>query len=87
MIGKRVLVVDDEENLRRVTQLKLQQAGYEATTASDGARALELLARHPQDLIITDLKMPGMSGLDLLRSVKEEYPEVIVIVVTAFGTI
>ncbi len=87
MIGKRVLVVDDEENLRRVTQLKLQQAGYEATTASDGAQALDLLARHPQDLIITDLKMPGMSGMDLLRRVKEDYPEVIVIVVTAFGTI
>lgn len=87
MIGKRVLVVDDEESLRRVTQLKLQQAGYEATTASDGAQALELLARHPQDLIITDLKMPGMSGIDLLRRVKEDYPEVIVIVVTAFGTI
>lgn len=87
MIGKRVLVVDDEESLRRVTQLKLQQAGYEATTASDGAQALELLDRHPQDLIITDLKMPGMSGMDLLRSVKEDYPEVIVIVVTAFGTI
>lgn len=87
MIGKRVLVVDDEENLRRVTQLKLQQASYEATTASDGAQALELLARHPQDLIITDLKMPGMSGMDLLRRVKEDYPEVIVIVVTAFGTI
>lgn len=87
MIGKRVLVVDDEENLRRVTQLKLQQAGYEATTASDGTQALELLARHPQDLIITDLKMPGMSGMDLLRRVKEDYPEVIVIVVTAFGTI
>lgn len=87
MIGKRVLVVDDEENLRRVTQLKLQQAGYEATTASDGSQALELLARHPQDLIITDLKMPGMSGIDLLRRVKEDYPEVIVIVVTAFGTI
>lgn len=87
MIGKRVLVVDDEENLRRVTQLKLQQAGYEATTASDGAQALELLARHPQDLIITDLKMPGMSGMDLLRRVKEDYLEVIVIVVTAFGTI
>lgn len=87
MIGKRVLVVDDEENLRRVTQLKLQQASYEATTASDGVQALELLARHPQDLIITDLKMPGMSGMDLLRRVKEDYPEVIVIVVTAFGTI
>ncbi|HYP09486.1 MAG TPA: sigma-54 dependent transcriptional regulator [Bryobacteraceae bacterium] len=87
MVGKRVLVVDDEESLRRVTQLKLQQAGYEATTASDGAAALDLLRRNPQDLIITDMKMPGMSGIDLLRKVKEEYPEIIVIVVTAFGTI
>jgi two-component system NtrC family response regulator len=87
MIGKRILVVDDEENLRRVTQLKLQQAGYEAMTASDGIEALELLARHPQDLVLTDLKMPGMSGIDLLRKVKEEYAEVIVVMVTAYGTI
>lgn len=87
MIGKRILVVDDEENLRRVTQLKLQQAGYEAMTASDGRQALEVLARNPHDLIITDLKMPGMSGMDLLRKVREDYPEIIVVVVTAFGTI
>lgn len=87
MIGKRVLVVDDEENLRRVTQMKLQQAGYEAMTASDGQQALEVLARNPHDLIITDLKMPGMSGMDLLRRVREDYPEIIVVVVTAFGTI
>jgi DNA-binding NtrC family response regulator len=87
MVGKRVLVVDDEESLRRVTQLKLQQAGYEASTAADGATALALLARNPQDLIITDMKMPAMSGIDLLRKVKEDYPEIIVIVVTAFGTI
>ena len=87
MIGKRILVVDDEENLRRVTQIKLQQAGYEAMTASDGRQALEVLSKHPQDLVVTDLKMPGMSGIDLLQRVKEEYPEVIVVVVTAFGTI
>lgn len=87
MIGKRILVVDDEENLRRVTQLKLHQAGYEAMTASDGAQALELLARNPQDLVITDLKMPGMSGMELLQAIREEYPEIVVIVVTAFGTI
>jgi DNA-binding NtrC family response regulator len=87
VIGKRILVVDDEEGLRRVTQLKLQQAGYDASTAADGATALEFLARNPQDLIITDMKMPVMSGIDLLRKVKEDYPEVIVIVVTAFGTI
>jgi CheY-like chemotaxis protein len=67
MIGKRILVVDDEENLRRVTQLKLQQAGYEALTASDASQALDVLFKHPQDLVLTDLKMPGMSGIDLLR--------------------
>lgn len=87
MTGKRILVVDDEENLRRVTQLKLQQAGYEAMTASDGAQALEVLARHPRDLVLTDLKMPGMSGIELLERVKADYPEVVVIMVTAFGTI
>ena len=87
MIGKRILVVDDEENLRRVTQLKLQQAGYEAMTASDGNQALEILSRHAQDLVLTDMKMPGMSGIDLLQKVKEEYPEVIVVVLTAYGTI
>ena len=87
MIGKRILVVDDEESLRRVTQLKLQQAGYDASTAADGATALEWLVRNPQDLIITDMKMPGMSGIDLLRKVKDDYPEIIVILVTAFGTI
>jgi two-component system NtrC family response regulator len=87
MIGKRILVVDDEENLRRVTQLKLQQAGYAAMTASDGAEALQVLAKHPQDLVLTDLKMPGMSGIELLRKIKEEYPEVVVVLVTAYGAI
>jgi DNA-binding NtrC family response regulator len=87
MIGKRILVVDDEEHLRRVTQLKLQHAGYEVTTASDGAQALEILSKHPQDLVLTDLKMPGLSGIELLQKIKEEYLEVVVIVVTAYGTI
>ncbi|MBL8210768.1 MAG: sigma-54-dependent Fis family transcriptional regulator [Bryobacterales bacterium] len=87
MTGKRILVVDDEESLRRVTQLKLQQAGYEANTAPDGPAALDILARSPQDLVLTDMKMPGMSGIELLARIKEEYPEVIVILVTAFGTI
>ena len=87
MIGKRILVVDDEESLRRVTQLRLQQAGYEVATAPDGASALEFLRTSPQDLVLTDLKMPGLSGLDLLKAIKQEYPELIVILMTAFGTI
>ncbi|MGJ5820675.1 sigma-54-dependent transcriptional regulator [Paludibaculum fermentans] len=87
MTGKRILIVDDEESLRRVTQLRLQQAGYEAATAADGDEALAFLQRHPQDLVLTDLRMPGMSGLDLLKRIRQDFPEIIVIVVTAFGTI
>ncbi|MFB3779745.1 MAG: sigma-54-dependent transcriptional regulator [Bryobacteraceae bacterium] len=87
MSKQRILVVDDEENLRRVTQLRLQQAGYDVATAPDGESALTLLEKSPQDLVITDLRMPGLSGLDLLRRVKEAYPETIVVVFTAFGTI
>jgi two-component system NtrC family response regulator len=87
MTSNRVLVVDDEESLRRVTQIKLQQAGFEASTAPNAGEALALLAREPKDLVITDLKMPGMSGIELLRKIKDEFPEIVVIVVTAYGTI
>ncbi len=87
MTGKRILVVDDEESLRRVTQLRLQQAGYDVATAADGNQALAFLERNPRDLVLTDLRMPGLSGIELLAKIKEAYPEVIVILVTAFGTI
>ena len=87
MNGKRILVVDDEENLRRVTQLKLQQAGFEAATASDGAEALNILSRNPQDLLITDLKMPGMDGLELLQHIRRTNPALPVVVLSAFGTV
>ncbi|MBE0656704.1 MAG: sigma-54-dependent Fis family transcriptional regulator [Bryobacteraceae bacterium] len=87
MSRPRILVVDDEENLRRVTQLRLEQAGYEVQTAADGPSALAMLQRFRPELVMTDLRMPGMSGLDLLRLVKAQAPEVIVIVFTAFGTI
>jgi DNA-binding NtrC family response regulator len=87
MSRPRILVVEDDESLRRVVQVQLEQAGYEVATAACGEEALALLASAARDLVITDLKMPGMTGLDLLRRIKADYPEVIVIVVTAFGTI
>lgn len=87
MMRPRILVVEDDDSLRRVTQVQLEQAGYETATASGGAEALALLERSLPDLVITDLKMPGMSGMDLLRRIKADYPEIVVIVVTAFGTI
>lgn len=87
MIRQRILVVDDDETLRRVTTVQLEEEGYQVETAANGEQALAILARSPQDLVITDLSMPGLSGVDLLAQIRAEYPETIVILVTAFGTI
>ena len=87
MIKKRILVVDDDESLRWVTQAQLQQSGYEVNAAASGNEGLASIRQAPPDLVITDLMMPGMSGLDLLRKIRADYPEILVIVVTAFGTV
>ena len=87
MIKKRILVVDDDESLRWVTQAQLQQSGYEVNAAASGNEGLASIRQVPPDLVITDLMMPGMSGLDLLRKIRADYPEILVIVVTAFGTV
>jgi two-component system NtrC family response regulator len=83
----RVLVVDDDESLARVTQFQLQQAGYEVSAATGGLPALTLLQNVPHDLVVTDLRMPGLSGLELLTRIRAEFPEISVIIVTAFGTV
>jgi two-component system NtrC family response regulator len=82
-----ILVVDDEEHLRRVVQVQLQQHGYSADTAVNGQEALAALRRAPYDLVLADMKMPGMSGLELLRQVKKDFPHIPVIILTAYGTI
>ena len=83
----KLLIVDDDESLRRVTQVQLQQAGYVVEVANSGKQALEVLQNRSVDLVLSDLKMPGMSGLKLLRSLQAEQPEIIVILMTAYGTI
>ncbi len=87
MIQKRLLVVDDDDSLRWVTQAQLQQSGYAVEAAASGQEALDRIRDAQPDMVITDLMMPGMSGLDLLRKIRADYPEIIVIVVTAFGTV
>ena len=82
-----VLVVDDDDNLRWVLQTQLEQMGYATATAADGAAALERIDKDPPALVLTDLKMPGMSGMELLERVRRDYPEVPVLIMTAFGTI
>jgi two-component system NtrC family response regulator len=81
------MVVEDEESLRRVIQAQIVGMGYKVSVAGSVNEALELLQANPHDLILTDLQLPGKSGLDLLKTVHAEYPETTVILMTAFGSV
>src|ERR1700674_2139934 len=83
----KLLVADDDPGLRESLERTLTREGYQVVVASDGQAALERLQGGPFDLILTDLKMPGLSGLDLLHAAKAIAPDVDVILLTAFGTI
>ena len=83
----RILVVDDEDSLRRVLQVQLEQDGYSVVTAASAQQAFSLLQLRGYDLVITDLRMPGLSGMEVLKQVKSQYSETVVIVLTAFGTV
>src|SRR5438093_11519731 len=86
-MADRVLVVDDEQSLRKILAATLQREGYEVQVASDGEEALGALDRDGADVVVTDLVMPKMDGLSLLRNVVSSHPDVPVIVVTAHGLI
>ncbi len=83
----RVLVVDDKELMRESIELTLRRNGHQVVTAVDGRQALEVLAGSRFDLLISDLKMPGMDGVTLLEQVKSRWNEIEVILITAFGTV
>src|SRR5580700_9002710 len=84
---KQVLIVDDEVNLRKILSAQLTRDGYDVLTAEDGERSLQLLGEHHIDLVITDLKMPKVDGMTLLKRALEEDPELPVVLITAHGTI
>src|SRR5258706_8225801 len=84
---KQILVVDDEANLRRVLTAQLSRDGYEVHSAPDGEAGLALLREHHIDLVITDLRMPKMDGLELLRQALRTDPELPVVILTAHGTV
>jgi two-component system NtrC family response regulator len=83
----KILVVEDDVALRRVIQAQLAQMGFQVSAAEDVPRALDLLRSDLYDLVLTDLNLPGLSGLELLKTVRAECPETVVILMTAFGTI
>lgn len=83
----KVLVVDDEKIVSVPLCDELREAGYEVASESDGLAALAHLAEEPFDVVISDLRMPGMDGLALLKQIRETYPHIAVIMITAYGTV
>lgn len=82
----RILVVDDEESIREFLDIMLRKEGYEVTLAEDGARAIELLKKKTFDLVISDLQMPQVTGMELLKHVRDNFPDLLFMMITAFGT-
>jgi len=84
---EKLLVVDDERSMRELLELVLKREGYAVHTAENGTRALELIRQNVYDLIISDVKMPDINGIELLARVREISPETMVIMITAFATV
>lgn len=82
---KRILVVDDEAIVRVSCERVLVPEGFSVRVISRGSEALDLLTREPYDLVITDLKMPDMDGLEILKNIKSRWPHITVILITGYG--
>jgi response regulator RpfG family c-di-GMP phosphodiesterase len=83
----RILVVDDEEVIRDILADFLAMEGFEVRTAADGAAALNELTRGHCDIVLSDLKMPNMGGIELLEVISREWPQLVTIIMTGFGTV
>src|SRR5919109_237486 len=82
-----ILLVEDKESLRRVLRMTLENAGYSVTEAADARAAIDEIGRVPHKLVLTDLRMPNGSGLDVLRAAKNADADVPVVLMTAYGSI
>lgn len=83
----KILIVDDELNMRLVLTAMLKKEGYEIASAADGNEALSILKSGPIDVVITDLKMPNVDGMELLNHMNDKHPAIPVIIITAHGTV
>lgn len=87
MSKAKILVVDDDKNIRRTVTMSLESLDYAVQTAFDGKDAMLQLTGDKYDLIVTDLKMPGMDGLKLLQEAIAKYPQIKIVLITAHGTV
>lgn len=83
----KILIVDDREDFRDILSDRLLMHGYETLTASDGTEALEKVKEVSPELVLLDIELPDLNGLEVLSRIKREYPETLVIMITAYGTI
>ncbi len=83
----RILVVDDEPSMRELLDIVLRREGHEVFTASNGKAAVEILEREPIDLLVSDIKMPDMSGVEVLKAAKLLDPDIVGIMVTAYASV
>ena len=87
MHSLRVLVVDDDRIARLTTAQRLKKGGYESDAVDNPYAALKRVGEESWDVVLTDLRMPGMSGIEFLRKVKEAHPKIDIILMTAFATV
>lgn len=81
-----VLIVEDDAATRRLYRFLLTNGGYTVVEAEDGVAAIEQLVRHPCELVITDMNMPRMDGMELIKTIRRDFSHIYVILITAFGT-
>ena len=84
---EKILVIDDDDSFRRILEYNLQADGYHVIAAASGEDGLVLFEKHAPNLVITDMKMTGISGLDVLNAIKKLSPNTLVIIITAFGAV
>ncbi|NIQ03179.1 MAG: response regulator, partial [Nitrospinaceae bacterium] len=87
MAAERVLIVDDEKNIVSSLEGILSDEGYEVGIAEDGLDALERIQSDPPDLVLLDIWLPGMDGIEVLKTIKTYHPEIEVLVMSGHGTI
>jgi DNA-binding NtrC family response regulator len=87
MNRRKVLVIDDDASLRRVMEMQLEEIGCDIVAVASGKEALAALEEFTPSLVITDLRIPGMSGMEILKLLRADHPELTIIMVTAYGTV
>ena len=85
-MSRRVLIAEDDATIRQLYSLILKNSGYEVVEAEDGQEALDKFLDQPCDMVITDMNMPRMGGLELIQRLRRNYPDVYIMLITAYGT-